>query len=97
VLCTRLLAVFRQHGAYSDMAFRGNLKKRMQRADAAGAAYVVIVGEDELANNEMTIRSLKSGEQIRRKIDDGLFDKKVGRNFFLAMTLSGLDGIKAPA
>jgi histidyl-tRNA synthetase len=94
--CTRLLSVFRHHGAYADMAYRGNLKKRMQRADASGAAYVVIIGDDELASNEVTIRSLKSGQQIRRRLDKQMFDERIGRNAFLAFALDGLDGIKAP-
>jgi histidyl-tRNA synthetase len=95
--CTRLIALFRRHGAYCDMAYRGNVKKRMQRADAAGASYVVIVGDDELANNEMTIRSLKSGEQVKRKVEADLLDERIGRNAFLAFALNGLDGIKAPS
>src|SRR4051812_13089246 len=41
--CVSLIAMFRRKNAYCDMAFRGNLKKRMQRANAAGASYAVIV------------------------------------------------------
>ncbi len=78
--CVELVAQFRRKGAYCDMAFRGNLKKRMQRADAAGAAYVVIVGDDEFGAGEIAIRSLKSGEQIKRKLSEIEAGKGVGRN-----------------
>ncbi|MEG3144998.1 histidine--tRNA ligase [Sphingomonas sp. RT2P30] len=94
--CTRLIATMRRKGAYCDMAFRGNLKKRMQRADASGAAYVVIVGDDEITNQEVTIRSLKSGEQIKRRLVDIESGEGVGRSHFLATMLAGLDGIAAP-
>ena len=96
-VCNKLLNEFRRHGACSDMAYRGNLKKRMQRADAAGASYVVIVGDDEVANNEVTIRSLRSGEQIKRKLEGAWLDPRNGRSMFLALALDGLDGIKAPS
>ena len=46
-----------------DMGFRGNMKKRMQRANASGAAWAVIIGEDELAQGEAALRDLRSGEQ----------------------------------
>jgi histidyl-tRNA synthetase len=91
--CTGLVAQFRRKGVFCDMGFRGNLKKRMQRADAAGASYVVIVGSDELAAGEITIRSLKSGEQIKRKLSELEENPNVGRSYFLASLLAGLDGI----
>jgi histidyl-tRNA synthetase len=91
--CVRLIAMFRRKNAYCDMAFRGNLKKRMQRANAAGASYAVIVGEDELAAGEVTVRSLKSGEQARKKIADLEEGPDGGRSYFLRTILDGLDGI----
>jgi len=94
--CQALIADFRRKGACCDMAFRGNLKKRMQKADAANASYVIICGDDEIAAGEITIRSLKSGDQIKRKLSDVERDPRVGRNHFLATVLAGIDGIKAP-
>ena len=94
--CTRLISQFRRKGAMCDMAYRGNLKKRMQRADAAGANYAIIVGEDEIAADEITLRSLKSGAQIRRKLDELDFDPHLGRSYFLSVLLKGLDGHLGP-
>jgi histidyl-tRNA synthetase len=90
--CTGLAALFRRKGVYCDIGFRGNLKKRMQRADAAGAGYAVIVGSDEIAAGEVTIRSLKSGEQIKRKLAEIEAEPAAGRTYFLATLLAGLDG-----
>ena len=64
--CTGLIAILRRKGLYCDMAFRGNPKKRMQKADAAGATAVLIVGEDELRNETVTVKNLKNGEQASR-------------------------------
>src|SRR3546814_20057816 len=46
---TGLLADLRRAGIASYMGCRGNMKKRMQRANASGAQFAVIIGDDELA------------------------------------------------
>lgn len=60
-----LVADLRRAGVSADMAFRGNMKKRMQRADAAKARYALIIGDDELAADQVTLKALDSGEQAR--------------------------------
>lgn len=59
----RILADLRHAGIAADMALRGNMKKRMQKADASGAAYAVILGDDELARGEAAVKDLQTGEQ----------------------------------
>jgi len=59
----RIVAELRAAGLTCDMAFRGNLKKRMQKASASGARYAIILGEDELARGEAAVKDLASGEQ----------------------------------
>lgn len=93
--CAGLIADLRRRNLYCDMGYRGNLKKRMQRADAAGASYAIIVGDDELANGEIVVRSLKSGEQAKRKASEVLAGPPGGRTFALAALTNGLDGIAA--
>ena len=58
-----LLAELRRAGIACDMSFRGNMKKRMAKADASGAVFAVILGEDELARGEAAVKDLVSGEQ----------------------------------
>jgi histidyl-tRNA synthetase len=53
----------RQAGFAVDMGYSGNLKKRMRRANKAGARAAVILGDDELARHSATVRDLESGEQ----------------------------------
>jgi len=65
----RILADLRRAGIAADMGFRGNMKKRMQRADASGARHAVILGDDELAEGVATVKLLGSGEQSRVPLD----------------------------
>jgi histidyl-tRNA synthetase len=46
-----------------DLGYSGNLGKRMKRANKIGAAAALILGEDELARGEVTLRDLDSGDQ----------------------------------
>ena len=66
----RLLAQLRGAGIASDMAYRGNMKKRMSRASDSGAAFAVIVGDDELARGEVQLKDLASGEQRAVALDE---------------------------
>ncbi|WP_375271939.1 histidine--tRNA ligase [Sphingomonas sp.] len=58
-----LVSQLRRTGFTADLAFRGNLKKRMSKASAQGAAFTFIIGRDEIAGNTITIRSLVDGVQ----------------------------------
>ena len=49
----------------------GKLKAQMKKADASGARFALIIGEDELAASEVSLRDLReTGEQQRVKFDD---------------------------
>ncbi|URD60104.1 histidine--tRNA ligase [Sphingomonas sp. KRR8] len=63
VAATAILTGLRQGGLAADMAFRGNMKKRMARAAASGAAFAIIIGDDELANETAQVKDLATGEQ----------------------------------
>jgi histidyl-tRNA synthetase len=48
----------------------GSFKSQMKKADASGALYALIVGEDELRANEVSFKFLrKDEEQVRVKRD----------------------------
>ncbi|HJQ18354.1 MAG TPA: histidine--tRNA ligase [Allosphingosinicella sp.] len=64
-----LLAGLRRAGLAADMAFKGNMKKRLAKADAGGARFAVILGEDELARGVAAVKDLRSGEQIEVATD----------------------------
>jgi histidyl-tRNA synthetase len=59
----------RRAGITCDMAYRGNMKKRMQKASASGARFAVILGDDELARGEAAVKDLASGEQRHVPLD----------------------------
>jgi histidyl-tRNA synthetase len=59
----RIAADLRRAGISCDMAWRGNMKKRMQKASASGARYAIIIGDDELDRGEAAVKHLESGEQ----------------------------------
>jgi len=67
----KLMAELRRSGISCEMAYKGNMKKRMQKANAAGAAHVVIIGENELANGVAAVKNLATGDQ-REIVLDGL-------------------------
>jgi len=49
----------------------GSLKSQMKKADKSGARYAVILGDDELANDQASIKDLReSGEQIQVSFND---------------------------
>ncbi|MBI1182468.1 MAG: histidine--tRNA ligase [Alphaproteobacteria bacterium] len=50
-------------GVKAEMAFRGNLGKRMKQANKADARAAVLVGGDELARGVVSVRDLDTGEQ----------------------------------
>ena len=53
----------RQSGFTVDLGYRGNVAKRMKRANKLGARAAVILGEDERAIGAVTLRNLDTGEQ----------------------------------
>ena len=59
----RLMNELRRADISCEMAYKGNMKKRMQKANAVGAAHVVIIGENELANDVAAVKNLETGDQ----------------------------------
>ena len=58
-----VLADLRRAGIAADMAYKGNMKKRMQKADASGATWAVIIGDDEVARGEVALKQLDDQTQ----------------------------------
>jgi histidyl-tRNA synthetase len=63
IAATGIIADLRRSGVACDMAFKGNMKKRMAKANASGARFAVILGENELATGKAAVKDLVSGEQ----------------------------------
>ena len=69
---SRILADLRRAGIAADCGYRGNMKKRLQRANTAGARFALIIGDSELEAGGAQVKDLETGEQ--RLV---LFDKLV--------------------
>jgi histidyl-tRNA synthetase len=64
-----IVAVLRRDGVAADMGYRGNMKKRLSRANEAGAAFALIIGDDELDRGEVQLKDLGTGEQRAVSLD----------------------------
>jgi histidyl-tRNA synthetase len=64
-----ILAGLRRKGVAADMGYRGNVKKRLSRANEAGASFALVIGDDELDRGEAQLKDLASGEQRAVSLD----------------------------
>ena len=48
----------------------GNFKKQFKRADNVGAAIALVLGENELAQQQVVIKDLRGGEQMTVSQDE---------------------------
>ena len=64
-----LHAAFPEAILYNDIS-HGNIKNQFKRANKANAGYALILGNDEISNNQVSIKPLKGqGEQITVSIE----------------------------
>ncbi|NJM51527.1 MAG: histidine--tRNA ligase [Sphingomonadales bacterium] len=59
----KIIADLRRAGLACDMAYKGNMKKRMTKANDSGARFAIIIGDTELAAGKAAVKSLADGEQ----------------------------------
>jgi histidyl-tRNA synthetase len=66
-----LLEELRSAGISADIDYgKGSLKSQMRAADSLGAAFVLIIGDDELTKGEAVLRDMKTKEQVSIKFED---------------------------
>jgi histidyl-tRNA synthetase len=53
----------RRAGVAIELDYKGNMKKRLQRANKVGARAAIILGDDELKAGAAAVKNLDSGEQ----------------------------------
>ncbi len=64
-----VLQALRAAGIRAEMAYRGNLKRRMERANKTGARAAVILGADDLAAGVAQVKDLATGTQDAVPLD----------------------------
>ncbi|HYZ64704.1 MAG TPA: histidine--tRNA ligase [Acetobacteraceae bacterium] len=57
------MQALRRAGIPAEMGYRGNAKRRMERANKIGARAAVFIGSDELARGAAQVKDLATGEQ----------------------------------
>ncbi len=64
--CYRLAATLRKAGIATLMDYEGrSMKSQLKTADKEGAKYAILIGDDELAKNTVTVRTLATSEQTQ--------------------------------
>jgi histidyl-tRNA synthetase len=58
-----ILQALRANGIRAEMAYRGNLKRRMERANRTGARAAVILGDTDIAAGVAQLKDLQTGTQ----------------------------------
>ena len=69
ILCMKLANELINKNISIDMGYSGNLKKRLKQANKVSAHYAVIIGNEEVENNNAIIRNLETGSQDNIKLD----------------------------
>ena len=64
-----LQRAFKRRGIAVEQDYRGNMKRRMQRANKLNARAAIIIGDDELAKGVAQLKDLDSGEQREVALD----------------------------
>ena len=63
ILCMNIAEKLRNKNISIDMSYSGNLKKRLKQANKISADYAIIIGDEEVQNNNAIIRNLETGSQ----------------------------------
>lgn len=64
---TSVATLLRNHGLSVHLSFKGNFRKRLQKADKAGSLYAIMIGMDECYADEVALKDMGSGAQTHIK------------------------------
>ena len=69
----------RSAGFAVDLGYSGNMSRRMRRANRVNARAAVLIGDDEVAKNVVTLRDLDSGDQVEVPIGGSELPELIAR------------------
>ena len=70
-----LTKVLREEGYWVEYDVMGRgLKAQMKYADKIGAAFSIVLGDNEIETNSAKMKNMKTGEQIEISFDNGFID-----------------------
>ena len=71
-------------GIKTETLYTGSISKKFKRADKVNASFAIIIGDDELAQNTVRLKNLKSGSQDEIHLDEAIksIKKLLNLNFW---------------
>jgi len=67
----KLLNNLRKHGVKADKDYLNRkIKGQMKQADRLNAKYTVVIGDQELENNQIDVKNMATGESETVKLDE---------------------------
>ena len=63
-------------GIKTEIIYTGNVSKKLKRADKINAKFAIIIGEDEISQNIVNLKNLKTGFQQGIKLGDAINEIK---------------------
>lgn len=67
---TKIAHSLRKSGYIVEMAYSGNMSKRMKKANKINACCAIMMGTDEMEKGIVTVRNLDSGDQVEVSLSD---------------------------
>lgn len=69
--CLKLVSEIRKAGISTELyPDRAKIKKQMKYANNKNIHYVILIGENEMKNNFLTVKNMQSGEQRETSLKD---------------------------
>ena len=77
-MCVKVASILREKGINVSLNIENQkIGKKFKYADNLNVKYVIIIGEDEIKNNEVTLKNMETGKQKRLSIGTELFDNLI--------------------
>lgn len=64
-----VLQAMRGAGVRAETSYRGNMKRRMERANRMNATHAIVIGSDEITRGVVQVKDLDSGQQTEVPMD----------------------------
>ena len=72
--------IFRNNNIKTDICYLGKFKQLMRYADRQKTPFIVIIGDDEISNNVVTIKNMTTGDQEQISLDNLIEEYKKQKN-----------------
>ena len=71
--CTKTASILRENGLNVQVDFENKkIAKKFKYADKLNVKYVIVIGEEEVKNNVVTLKNMLTGEQNTLEIEKAI-------------------------